>query len=517
MANIYSLFRERYAQSLDKVFLLCPEDEQNHKQQREITFGEMDAMASAFAGVLLDLGVIEGERIIVQAGKSPEYVALYLASLQTGAVFVPLNTAYTSAEVGYFIENAEPAVFVCDSSGYEDSVKVVHQHRPGAQVLALTSSSESPADSLELLAKNSRPFTDIKERLDDDLAAFLYTSGTTGRSKGAMLSHMNLASNALTLHKYWQFQPDDVLLHALPVFHVHGLFIALHCALLNASTVLFYPKYDVIQVKQGLAQATLMMGVPTFYTRLLAENDFGETDCANIRLFISGSAPMTEQVHQQWTQRTGHRILERYGMTEAGMITSNPCLESDGDRIPGTVGYALPEVSVRITDDQGRELGFGEVGNIEITGPNVFQGYWKMPEKTAEEFREDGYFITGDLGTMDEDGRISIVGRGKDLIITGGYNVYPKEIEILIDEIEQVQESAVIGIPHPDFGEAVCAVVVTKPDQALTHDMILSELGTKLASFKQPRKVFFIGELPRNTMGKVQKNLLREQYATAAS
>lgn len=508
MANIYSLFRESYSNSLDKVFLLCPNSENTNT--RTITFGEMDTLTASFAGALINNGVVGGERVIVQAEKTPEYVALYLATLQIGAIFVPLNTAYTSAELAYFIENAEPRLFVCDASNFDNRLQIKVIDRLKTEVLTL--GDQSHKYSLESKAAQSKPFTQIKERLDDDLAAFLYTSGTTGRSKGAMLSHKNLSSNALTLHKYWQFQPEDILLHALPIFHVHGLFIALHCALLNASTVLFYPKYDVQQVKKGLESATVMMGVPTFYTRLLAEDDFGKGQCHNIRLFISGSAPMTEQIHAEWTERTGHQILERYGMTEAGMITSNPY---DGERIPGTVGYALPEVCARITNDEGKKLGVGEVGNIEIAGPNVFQGYWKMPEKTAEEFRADGYFITGDLGTMDSEGRISIVGRGKDLIITGGYNVYPKEIEIIIDDIDQVKESAVIGIPHPDFGETVCSVVVTKPGKNTDKESILLILNEKLANFKRPKEVFFVEELPRNSMGKVQKNVLREQYADA--
>ena len=506
MPNIYSLFRESYSTSLDKVFLLCPEDNQNGA--RAVTYGDMDALASSFAAALLSLGVLEGERIVVQAEKTPEYVALYLATLQIGAVFVPLNTAYTASELAYFIENAEPPVFICDAEKYPEKQQIEQLDNLNTQLLTLGDTSHP--QSLEEQAKQSLPFTQIKDRADDDLAAFLYTSGTTGRSKGAMLSHKNLASNALTLHQYWQFQADDVLLHALPVFHVHGLFIALHCALLNASTVLFYPKYDAQQVKEGLKDATVMMGVPTFYTRLLADADFGKQDCQNVRLFISGSAPMTEQVHQEWTERTGHRILERYGMTETGMISSNPY---DGERIPGTVGYALPQVSVRVADDQGNPLPSGEVGTLEINGPNVFQGYWKMPEKTVEEFRSDGFFITGDLGVMAEDGRISIVGRGKDLIISGGYNIYPKEIEILIDDIEAVQESAVIGLPHADFGEAVCALVVLKPSQKIDKAAIQGILADELARFKQPKAIIFLDELPRNTLGKVQKNLLRDQYA----
>lgn len=506
MANILNLFRQSYAHCQDKAFLKLA----GLPAKPEITFGEMDTLTSSCAGALITIGVLEGERIMVQAEKSPEYVALYLACLQIGAVFVPLNTAYTATELAYFISDASPRVFVCDALNYEKTCHIEAIDNLATEILTLGDITHKK--SLQALSEISTPFIEIKDCNDNDLAAFLYTSGTTGRSKATMLSHHNLASNALTLRKYWKFQPDDVLLHALPIFHVHGLFIALHCALLNASTVLFYSKYDAIQVAEGLKDATVMMGVPTFYSRLLSEDSFEKKQCDGIRLFISGSAPMTEQVHKEWTERTGHKILERYGMTEAGIITSNPY---DGERIPGTVGYALPGISVRIADEQGQNLPYGEVGTIETKGPNIFQGYWKMPEKTAQEFREDGYFITGDLGTMQKDGRLSIVGRGKDLIITGGYNVYPKEIEILIDELEPVLESAVIGIPHPDFGEAVCGVVALKAavDTDAVKDTILASFKDSLASFKQPKIFFFVKELPRNTMGKVQKSQLRDQYA----
>ena len=445
---------------------------------------------------------------MVQVKKTPEAVALYLAVLQAGGVFVPLNTAYTPSEISYFIGDAEPRFFVCDAEAYTRTLPVCQESIPMPELLVLGDKSHDCA--IETLSKQVDPFTEVVDRSDADLAAFLYTSGTTGRSKGAMLSHSNLASNALTLHQYWQFEQEDVLLHALPIFHIHGLFVALHCALLNASTVLFHAKYEARKIIEGLEAATVMMGVPTFYTRLLDVPEFNRDHCSGIRLFISGSAPMTEQVHQQWTERTGQQILERYGMTEAGMITSNPYT---GERIPGTVGYPLPGVSVRITNDQGNVLPFGEIGNIEVKGPNIFQGYWKMPEKTAEEFREDGYFITGDLGSMKEDGRVSISGRSKDLIISGGYNIYPKEIELLIDHLEPVLESAVIGIPHGDLGEAVCAVVVLKPNTSIGEQEILDGISHGLARFKQPRKIAFVSELPRNTMGKVQKNILREEHS----
>jgi malonyl-CoA/methylmalonyl-CoA synthetase len=342
-----------------------------------------------------------------------------------------------------------------------------------------------------------------------ELAAILYTSGTTGRSKGAMLSHANLASNALVLFDFWHWQPNDVLLHALPIFHVHGLFVALHCALLGGSRVIFMPRYDVQTIMRKLPQSTVMMGVPTFYTRLLDRDDFGRDTCANMRLFISGSAPLLAETHREFEERTGHRILERYGMTETGMITSNPY---DGERVAGTVGYALPGISARVADEHGKQLPRGEAGVLEITGPNVFSGYWQMPEKTAEEFRPDGWFITGDIAEMGDDGRVTIVGRAKDLIISGGFNVYPKEIESEIDELPGVKESAVIGVPHPDFGESVTAVVVPNGSSEITEEGIVAALSARLARFKQPKRVFIVDELPRNTMGKVQKNVLRDRH-----
>jgi malonyl-CoA/methylmalonyl-CoA synthetase len=353
------------------------------------------------------------------------------------------------------------------------------------------------------------PSNEICEIAADELAAILYTSGTTGRSKGAMLSHANLASNALVLFDYWHWQSGDVLLHALPIFHVHGLFVALHCALLGGSRIIFMPRFDTTEVIARLPQATVMMGVPTFYTRLLDNPAFSRDACTNMRLFISGSAPLLADTHRAFETLTGHHILERYGMTEAGMITSNPY---DGERIPGTVGFPLPGVSARIANEQGKELKRGEPGVLEIIGPNLFKGYWQMPEKTAEEFRPDGWFITGDISIMDEQGRISIVGRAKDLIITGGFNVYPKEIESQLDELPGIKESAVIGVPHPDFGEGVTAIIVPDNSIKLSEQAVCAALQDKLARFKQPKRVFIIDELPRNTMGKVQKNLLRETY-----
>lgn len=501
-SNLFELFQSRYSTHRKDTFLALPNGE-------NYSFENIDDLSARMARLLVEENVAPGDRVVLQTDKSPATVALYLAVLRVGAVFVPLNTAYTAAEVEYFLGDAGPKLFFCQEHNFASLETVASNCRVSRTLVLGTSCQEY----FWMKSLNTSPLEDIVARDAEDLAAFLYTSGTTGRSKGAMLSHKNLISNAQTLHKLWQFEPGDVLLHALPIFHIHGLFVALHCALLNASKILFLPSFEVPEVLEALrGGATVMMGVPTFYSRLLASSDFSSQDCENIRLFISGSAPMTEQVHKEWTDKTGQKILERYGMTEAGMITSNPYV---GDRIPGTVGYALPGVEVRIADAFGTKLNSGEIGVIETKGPNIFQGYWQMPDKTAKEFREDGFFITGDVGVMDDDGRVSIVGREKDLIICGGYNVYPKEIEVLLDEHDKVVESAVIGVPHPDLGECVVAVVVAKPKADLNVNELLNTLSETLARFKQPRKIYLVDELPRNTMGKVQKNLLRQQYANS--
>jgi len=498
-SNIFELFQDRYSNHLADTFLALPNGE-------NYSFGDIDVLSARMARLLVEENVAPGDRVVLQTEKSAATVALYLAVLRIGAVFVPLNTAYTATEVEYFLSDASPKLFFCQKHSLAALESVANRCDVSRTFVLGTSTDEHFwKKSLE-----SSPLKEVVPRAEEDLAAFLYTSGTTGRSKGAMLSHKNLASNAKTLHQLWQFESGDVLLHALPIFHIHGLFVALHCALLNASKVLFLPSFSVSEVLASLrADATVMMGVPTFYSRLLGSSDFGAEECSNIRLFISGSAPMTEQVHHEWTERTGHKILERYGMTEAGMITSNPYV---GERMPGTVGYPLPGVDVRIADENGVELDRGEIGCIEAKGPNIFQGYWQMPEKTAEEFRDDNFFITGDLGRMTKDGRVSIVGREKDLIISGGYNIYPKEIEVLVDEHELVNESAVIGVTHPDLGESVVAVVVAKTGATLDTKDLANFLQEKLARFKQPRKIYLVDELPRNTMGKVQKNLLRQQF-----
>lgn len=472
----------------------------------KITYADMFARSAQYAGALQKLGVKAGDRVAVQVEKTPDTLMLYLGTIRAGGVFLPLNTAYTPAEIGYFVGDAEPAVFVCDPARAD--VLAGTAQKAGARLHTLDQNGEG---SLSLLADQMPTDYDNRPREDDDLAAILYTSGTTGRSKGAMLTHGNLASNSQTMVKYWQFTEDDVLLHALPIFHTHGLFVATNCLMMAGGSMLFLPKFDLDQVLAALPKATAMMGVPTFYTRLLASDRFTRDVAAHMRLFISGSAPLSAEVHKEFRERTGHAILERYGMTETNMNTSNPY---DGARRPGTVGFPLPGVGLRVVDARtGRELPDGEVGIIEIKGPNVFLGYWRMPEKTAQEFRADGYFITGDMGRIDEDGYVSIVGRSKDLIISGGFNVYPAEVEALLDELPGVAESAVIGVPHPDFGEAVVAVLSPKPGAELGQDAVQASLNDRLAKFKQPKKVHILEALPRNTMGKIQKNVLRERFS----
>ncbi len=460
--NLYALLASRFPVDRSRPAFILPDG-------REVSYGALEDDVARTAALLVEYEVEPGDRVALQSEKSVEAVAVYLATLKIGAVFLPLNTAYTEAEIDYFIDDAQPVLFV------EDAVELV-------------------AD-----ARSRAPLAETVARSEDDLAAIIYTSGTTGRSKGAMLSHGALAANAQALHAAWGFSENDVLLHALPIVHVHGLFVALHCAFLSGAPMVWLAKYDDTQVLAGLPKSSVMMGVPTFYTRLLANPAFTREASAHMRVFISGSAPLLESTFAEFEARTGQRILERYGMSEAVIITSNPL---DGERIAGSVGYPLPGVELRI--------GGGEAtGVIEIRGPSVFGGYWQMPEKTAEEFTADGFFKTGDVGRQDADGRVWISGRAKDLIISGGFNVYPKEIELILDEMEGVTESAVIGLPHPDFGEAVAAVVIGTGDEGA----MIGALRERLAAFKTPKKVFFVDELPRNAMGKVQKNLLRERYA----
>jgi malonyl-CoA/methylmalonyl-CoA synthetase len=463
------------------------------------SYGELLLQINRAAAELAAIGAGAGDRVLVQLPKSSENLALYLACLKLGLVYVPLNTGYTAAELDYFVSDAEPVLYVGEQHR-SDVISATLQPRDAERLLVFSNGTRTNYDL-------TIPLTAV--RATDDLAAILYTSGTTGRSKGAMLSHGNLASNAHALSEEWGWQASDVLLNPLPIFHVHGLFIASHCALLNATPMIFLEKFDASEVMARLPDATVMMGVPTFYTRLLDRSELTPDRVAHMRVFICGSAPLTEQTFEEWEQRTGHRILERYGMSETIINTSNPL---QGERVAGTVGFALLGQQVRVADETGVPVPMGEVGMIEVAGPNVFQGYWRMPEKTAEEIRGDGFFITGDLGVQAADGRLSIVGRSKDLVISGGYNVYPKEVEVALDDMAQVAESAVIGVPHPDFGEAVVAVIVPAAGE-VTQAQVDAALGHQLARFKQPKRVMNVTELPRNTMGKVQKNLLRKQYA----
>ncbi|MGF6428889.1 MULTISPECIES: malonate--CoA ligase [Bradyrhizobium] len=470
-----------------------------------ISYGDLIARAGQMANVLVERGVKPGDRVAAQTEKSVSALVLYLATVRAGGVYLPLNTAYTLNELEYFITDAEPALVVCDPSK-QDGITAIAA-KVGAKVETLGASGKGSLT--EAADKAATEFTTVP-RGNNDLAAILYTSGTTGRSKGAMLSHDNLASNSYSLVDYWHFTDKDVLIHALPIYHTHGLFVASNVTLFARASMIFLPKFDPDVIIKLMARATVMMGVPTFYTRLLQNPGLNKDATRHMRLFISGSAPLLADTHREWSDRTGHAVLERYGMTETNMNTSNPY---DGDRVPGAVGFALPGVSVRVTDpESGKELARETIGMIEVKGPNVFQGYWRMPEKTKAEFRGDGFFITGDLGKIDDKGYVHILGRGKDLVISGGFNVYPKEIESEIDAMPGVIESAVIGVPHADFGEGVTAVLVCSKGADISEASVLKALDGRLAKFKMPKRVFVVDELPRNAMGKVQKNILRDTY-----
>ena len=470
---------------------------------RTYTRADLARESARLARLMLEAGAVRGDRIAVQVEKSPASLFLYLACLRAGLVYLPLNTAYQRGELTYFLEDAQPKVVVCRPQSFE----LMHEISAGrAQVFTLD--EEGRGSLVDEASTLDGDFATV-DSAPDDLAVIIYTSGTTGRSKGAMVTHRNLLSNARVLVEYWGFSERDVLLHALPVFHIHGLFVANHCALLSGAKMLWHRKFDPQLVLRDLTQATVMMGVPTFYTRLLAQQGFDRNACRNMRLFISGSAPLQLETFKEFQARSGHTILERYGMSEAGMICSNPL---DAERRGGSVGFPLPGVSVRVADEHDLPLPRGEVGGIQIKGENVFAGYWRMPEKTREEFTVDGYFRTGDVGTFDAGGYVSIVGRAKDLIISGGYNVYPKEIELALDALPGVTESAVIGIPHPDFGEAVAAVIVAEKGATLNPDALIAELKKNFANYKVPKRIYVVEDLPRNAMGKVQKALLREHY-----
>ena len=496
-ANLFSRLFDR----LDDANRLAIE---THDGQH-ISYAALIARAGQMANVLVARGVKPGDRVAAQTEKSVSGLVLYLATVRAGAIYLPLNTAYTLNELEYFITDAEPTLVVCDPAKAAGIGAIAA--KVNAKVETIGADGKG---SLTEAADRAGPDFATVPRGNDDLAAILYTSGTTGRSKGAMLSHDNLASNSLSLVDYWRFTKDDVLIHALPIYHTHGLFVASNVTLFARASMIFLPKLDPELIIKLMARATVLMGVPTFYTRLLQSPNLTPQTTSHMRLFVSGSAPLLADTHREWAARTGHAVLERYGMTETNMNTSNPY---DGERVPGAVGFPLPGVSVRVTDPETAEvLARDSIGMIEVKGPNVFKGYWRMPEKTRSEFRGDGFFITGDLGKIDDKGYVHILGRGKDLVISGGFNVYPKEIETEIDAMPGVVESAVIGVPHADFGEGVTAVVVRHPDADVTESSVLKALDGRLAKFKMPKRVFIVADLPRNTMGKVQKNVLRETY-----
>ena len=496
--NIFAALRAAFPVDLDAIAV-------ETDNGLSYSWQDIERATAMLANFLASLKLAAGARVAVQVEKSVEAMMLYLATLRAGYVFLPLNTAYQSAEIEYFIGNAEPAVVVCSPKNFGWVSKIAF--KAGTQNV-FTLDDDRTGSLLERAVHCSDQHT-IAVKRTDELATILYTSGTTGRSKGAMLTHGNMLSNALVLKDYWGWKPGDVLIHALPIFHVHGLFVALHGALINGSKMIWCAKFDAKFVVSKMPEATVFMGVPTLYVRLLGEPGLDKHAVRNMRLFVAGSAPLLIETFCQWQRTTGHTILERYGMSETAMLTSNPY---HGERKGGTVGFVLPGVNLRVQGNDGKVLDVDEIGGIQVKGPNVFKGYWRMPEKTKEEFTTDGFFRTGDVGKIDERGYITIVGRSKDLIISGGYNVYPAEIEGYINDLPGVLESALVGVPHPDFGEVGVAVVVAKAGAILEPEAIIATLKSKLANFKIPKRCFVVAELPRNTMGKVQKNLLREQH-----
>jgi malonyl-CoA/methylmalonyl-CoA synthetase len=508
--NLFTALRAAFPADLDQTAV---ETADGATAPLHYSWRDIERATAMLANLLESLDLPPASRIAMQVEKSVEAMLLYLATLRAGHVFLPLNTAYQSGEIQYFIENAEPAVVVCSPGNFGWVSKIAFN--AGTRHV-FTLGDDRSGSLLQRAAHQSDQHVPAV-RGDDDLAAILYTSGTTGRSKGAMLTHGNLRSNALVLRDYWGWQQGDVLLHALPIFHVHGLFVAIHGALINGSKMIWLSKFDPRLAVSRLPDTTVFMGVPTLYVRMLAEPTLTAGQASRMRLFISGSAPLLIETFHDWKARTGHTILERYGMSETIMLTSNPCgpdARHGGatERRGGTVGFPLPGVSLRVVDDAGQAVAAGQAGGLQVQGPNVFKGYWRMPEKTAEEFTADGFFKTGDVGRVDDRGYVTIVGRSKDLIISGGYNVYPAEIEGFLNELPGVTESAVIGVPHPDFGEVGVAVIVARPGAQPDPEQLLATLKQQLANFKIPKRCFVVPDLPRNTMGKVQKNLLREQY-----
>ena len=506
--NLYAVLRGAFPADLDTIAI-----ESGDGEPLAYTWRDLDRGSAMLANLLGSLELPAGARVAVQTEKSVEALMLYLAVLRAGFVYLPLNTAYQSAEIAYFVGNAEPSVVVCSQRNFQWVSRIAFT---AGTAHVFTLDEDRSGSLLQRAAAHADVQTPVP-RSAGDLAAILYTSGTTGRSKGAMLTHGNLVSNARVLKDYWGWRTaedgGDVLIHALPIFHVHGLFVASHGALLNGSKMIWFSKFDPKAVIARLPDATVFMGVPTLYVRLLGESALTQDACRRMRLFISGSAPLLIETFDAFRERTGHTILERYGMSETVMLTSNPYRAEDGERRGGTVGQPLPGVGVRVVDDGGAPVPAGEIGHIQVRGPNVFAGYWRMPEKTRDEFSADGWFKTGDVGRISADGYVTIVGRSKDLIISGGYNVYPAEVEGVINELPGVAESAVVGVPHPDFGEAVIAIVVPRAGAAVPDaDAVVAALKARIANFKVPKRVFVIDELPRNTMGKVQKNLLRDAH-----
>lgn len=509
-SNLFAALRAAFPADLDTTAV---EVVGGPGENLRYSWRDLDRASAMLANLIDSLKLPPQSRIAVQVEKSVEALVLYLAVLRSGHVFLPLNTAYQSGEIEYFVGNAEPAIVVCSPAHFGWVSKIAFK----AGTRHVFTLGEDRSGTLLERASHHADAHAVAHSGADDLAVIIYTSGTTGRSKGAMLTHGNMLSNARVLQSYWDWRPGDVLIHALPIFHVHGLFVAIHGALINGSAMLWLNKFDPKTVLAQMRRATVFMGVPTLYTRLLAEPGLTREQVANMRLFVSGSAPLLIETFNDWQARTGHTILERYGMSETIMLTSNPCVAdaryaNERERRGGTVGFPLPGVSLRVVDDAGRPVEAGEIGGIQVRGPNVFSGYWRMPEKTAEEFTTDGYFKTGDVGRIDERGYVTIVGRSKDLIISGGYNVYPAEIEGALNEMPGVAESAVVGVPHPDFGEVGVAVVIARPDSSPDPEVLIGALKARLANFKIPKRCVVVQELPRNTMGKVQKNLLREQF-----
>lgn len=504
--NFYQTLRASFPANLDRSAVIAAD--------RTYSWRDIDETSARLANWLDSLNIPKGSRVAVQVEKSVEAMMLYLATLRAGHVFLPLNTAYQSGEISYFIDNAQPAVLVC-SPAHRNWIEPLGQQTGVQHIYTLGDDGSGTLLSAAATQSSSHTPADVQPQ---DLAVIIYTSGTTGRSKGAMLSHANIRSNAQVLQSYWGWQPDDVLIHALPIFHVHGLFVAIHAALINGSPMIWMNKFDPKIAIDHMVKGTVFMGVPTLYTRMLAEPALTPQSTAHMRLFISGSAPMLVETHQQWRQHTGHTILERYGMSETVMLTSNPChadprFGGRSERRIGTVGFPLPGVTLRVVGEEGQVLGTNDIGGIQVKGPNVFAGYWQMPDKTAEEFTTDGFFKTGDVGKVDADGYVTIVGRSKDLIISGGYNVYPAEVESYLNNLAGVAESAVVGAPHPDFGEVGVAVVVPKAGAQLDPLALMQALKQQLANYKVPKHCEIAADLPRNTMGKVQKNLLRNAHS----